>query len=251
MAMTLRGMKNVGEKKIVDMYVSDMQASQEKGKQTAISNELLPYLAGKVEKGAKNEFFLAMYDKLMNGYELTENMVNAVRKCMKQDAEREAQKDQPVDESKLPVKSFKVKQWWMKQNNLDSRVITGAVLRETSKAYLIKGHADMLENTCFCVRCGRELTEPASQITGMGVVCADKAGVPYDPTDVMSASPAKRKKIREQFITKLHNQQFEAWVPKSQIEEEYEAPKKAEKKPATKKAPAKKASAKKTTSKKK
>ena len=180
----------------------------------AQQEEFLPYLEEKLQK-KENEFFRSMYTKLTSGILLTENMVKALRKCMERDRNGYEQK-QPED---VLVLTLKVKQWWAKKHNLDSLIITGVVKAETQKAYLMEGHADMIEKLNYCVRCGRELTEPASMVTGMGKVCADKAGIPYDPEGVLGASKAERKKIRERFIRKLREQRFEAWVPKSQIDE--------------------------------
>lgn len=162
-------------------------------------------------------FFKAMYTTLENGTALSDGMVAALDKCMARDAEYEAKKDQPVDESKLPKITLKMRQWWIKENKLDSRVITGVILRETAKAYLIKGHADMVEAT-YCMRCGRELTEPASMVVGYGSECCEKLGIPY-PADIKAASKRERQAIRKKLLKVLHNQTFECWVPKSQIEE--------------------------------
>jgi len=165
------------------------------------------------------EFIHNMGTRLMQGQTLTENMVNALRKFTANDKPKAQANPQEARTITL-----KIRQWFMKTHGLDSRIITGKVIAETAKAYLIHGHADMLVNMCWCVRCGKELTEPASQITGMGETCAEKAGIPYDPEGVLRASKAERQKIREQFIRKLHNQKFEAWVPKSQVEEVLETP---------------------------
>ena len=68
------------------------------------------------------------------------------------------------------------------------------------------------------MRCGRELTEPASMVIGYGAICCAKLGVDY-PSDILTSSKKERLAIRKKLMTVLHNQTFEAWVPKSQIEE--------------------------------
>jgi len=161
-------------------------------------------------------FFSDMFKRINNGQVLTPNMITALRRCMGQDAER-SNPDKPVDEKDLPTMTFKMKQFWTKKNDLGSRVITGKVLRETHKAYLLKGHADMVEGS-WCMRCGRELTEPASMVIGYGAICCAKLGVDY-PSDILTSSKKERLAIRKKLMTVLHNQTFEAWVPKSQIEE--------------------------------
>lgn len=155
------------------------------------------------------------------GETLTPHMTEALDKCMardkpKADNEKTAE---PVDEKKLPKIKCKMRQWWMKENKLDSRVISGIILQETIKAYHVKGHADMVEGT-FCMRCGRELTEPASMVVGFGAECCEKLGLPY-PADIKEASKKEREAIRKKLTKVLHNQTFELWIPKSQIEEIY------------------------------
>lgn len=161
-----------------------------------------------------NDFIASMLVRMRNKRPLTENMVNALRKFMQPKQEHPRVKD----ESKLPKASFKVKQWWVKQNSINSRIVSGTILAETARAYLVKGYADMLENTSFCIRCGRELTEPASMVTGLGAICASKLGMPYQ-SDILSLPKKERQKIRQQYVALLNNQKFELWIPKSQVEE--------------------------------
>lgn len=196
--------------KAVQIPVSDLYISQRK--------EFLEWLNAKVETTTFS-FFTDMLERLFNNQTLTPNMVVALRKCVVQDAERKANKanpHKPVDEKDLPEVTFKMKQFWAKKNDLGSRVITGKVLRETAKAYLLKGHADMVEGS-WCMRCGRELTEPASMVIGYGAVCCEKLGISY-PSDILTSSKKERLAIRKKIMVVLHNQTFETWIPKSQIE---------------------------------
>jgi len=177
--------------------------------------EFGPWLVAKV-KTSTFAFFTDMLKKIDNEQVLTPNMVTALQKCMAQDTER-SNPPKPVDEKDLPEVTFKMKQFWTKKNDLGSRVITGKVLRETIKAYLLKGHADMVEGS-WCMRCGRELTEPASMVIGYGAICCEKLGISY-PSDILTSSKKERLAIRKKIMVLLHTQTFETWVPKSQIEE--------------------------------
>lgn len=213
--------KTMNDEEVKQTYIEDM--SYKTAEQKLLESQkadYLEYLEKKV-KESDFQFFSNMLDKLNAGRTLTGNMTAAIDRCIARDKEmkeRANKPQEPVDESKLPKVTFKMKQWWTMQNKINSRVISGIVLRETQKAYLVKGSADMVEGT-FCMRCGRELTEPASMLIGFGPDCCELLGIPY-PDDVKTASEAKRRAIREQLLKVLHDQQFELWVPKSQIQED-------------------------------
>lgn len=214
--MTLKANREVLNKRLEESTQEIVKEAKSKAILTAQRVEFLAYLQAKVAQKPEG-FFADMLARLGRDTELTENMANAIRKCMSGDIEREANKNKPVDESKLPKLTMKMRKWWTEQNNLDSRVITGIVLVETAKAYKMKGTADMIEGT-FCMRCDRELTEPASMVIGFGPICAGKLGIPY-PTDILTAPKKVRQAYRNELLNKLHDQKFELWVPKSQIQE--------------------------------
>ena len=148
---------------------------------------------------------------------LTDNMVNALRKCIARQAEWDAQKQQKAN-APIVRKSFKMKAWWCKANSMDSRVITCEIEAETAKAYKVKAHADIVSG-CWCMRCGQELTQPASFTIGFGEHCASEVGVPY-PKDLNNMSKSEIKKYRERLLGILRKQVFDGWLPKSQIVEE-------------------------------
>jgi Family of unknown function (DUF6011) len=209
------------EKKAVEKFKNDMENCKLNKQHEEQVKEFMEFLSETIrkahEKGKNVDFFNSMKSKLSTGVVLTDNMVSAIRKCMEREKqwakEKEAKKNEPAR-----VITLKIKPFLMKDLKIDSRLITGTVKAESAKAWLIEGHADMLENMCWCARCGKELTEPASQTTGYGAICAEKLGIPYDPKEVLGASKAKRAKIRKQFKQKLLNQKFERWIPKSQAE---------------------------------
>jgi hypothetical protein len=214
----LKGYKvlpKVTDAKVVEDFKKDMEASNANAAWEAQMKEFSVYLQEKLDKQPNNEFFQSMAKRLMFGT-LTENMVNAIRKCMERDNAPKEAKQQPVSAQRTIT--LKIKPWLMKGMGIDSRVITGIVKAESAKAYLIEGHADMIQNACWCMRCGRELTEPASQVTGFGEWCAAEVGVAYRG-DILTASAKERKAIRMEFVEKLHNQKFERWIPKSQVSE--------------------------------
>lgn len=181
----------------------------------AQEKEFGTFLAEELAKDRPFQFLKDMAEKHKAGELLSDNMKNAIRKCMQRAEDR---KKDASEDKELPTITLKIRQFLMLEMGIDSRVITGKVKAESAKAWLIDGHADMSINLSWCVRCGRELKEPASQLTGMGAVCAEKMGIPYDPKDVLSMPKKERDKIRKQFIKKLKNQKFERWIPKSQVE---------------------------------
>lgn len=217
---TMKGFKNFPktDTQVVVEFEKDMQAGKDAAALKEQAAEFTTYLQAKISKGGKVSFFESMFKKITDGVLLTENMINAVRKCMNEDSNKAAPApDAPIDYTKLPSMTLKMKQWWMKANKLESRVITGYIVKETAKAYLIHGHADMIEG-CWCMRCGRPLTLPASYTIGFGADCASKVGVPY-PGDLNTMSAKKKAAYKKTILKTLHNQKIEAWVPKSQVEE--------------------------------
>jgi hypothetical protein len=56
-------------------------------------------------------------------------------------------------------------------------------------------------------------------VIGFGEKCAAKVGVPY-PTDILQAPKKTRLAMRKKLLKVLHNQKFETWIPKSQIQED-------------------------------
>lgn len=229
-------MKAKRKPQTVIMAMSKEQRMEAKQKDTSLwVKQMAEFNAFLDEKtlGAHNDgkqifpFFMDMRVRLIDqGCLLTEKQCEALRKCMKREEEWKAQAKNKKEGKPLKNITLKIKPFLMKEMKLDSRVITGAVKAESAKAWLIEGKADMLENASWCVRCGRELSEPASQITGMGSTCASKAGVPYDSEGVLHMAKRQRTAIRKQFQTKLNAQTFERWIPKSQAEVLEEKPSK-------------------------
>jgi hypothetical protein len=167
------------------------------------------FLNKKLQEGTTSKFLLAMHERINNKQNLTENMLKALNDAMsREQANTSTEKDK---------KTFKMSKWWMRVNGFHSLVITAEVEIETAKAYKIKGHADIQEG-CWCMRCARPLTQPASFTIGYGAECASKIGVPY-PAELNKMSRDDIDAYREKVLGLLKEQTFEGWIPKSQIAE--------------------------------
>lgn len=177
--------------------------------------EFREYLKEKTKSAPDNKFFSKMLLCIQFGEELTENMENAIRKCIANDEVRKKRQNAKPEE--LPTITLKLKRWLMKEIGIDSLVITGKVRWESTKAWMIEGYADMPADCSFCVRCGRPLTEPASIIAGMGAICAEKAQHPY-PAELLNLPAKQKHAYRKKLQAVLQNQKFERIIPKSQAE---------------------------------
>lgn len=85
--------------------------------------------------------------------------------------------------------------------------LDGNVIRQTEKAFLIEGTAEV-RPSIDCLRCGRELTHPISQMVGYGPVCSQELGI--DRPDMSSAEA-----FAEQIKTST---KFSAWFPRAYTE---------------------------------
>jgi len=74
-----------------------------------------------------------------------------------------------------------------------SRELEGEVIARTSRAILFRGKAVVRESR-FCLRCDREITNPASILVGYGPECAKKLLIGHpgrlDPTDAAAVRAA-------------------------------------------------------------
>ncbi len=85
--------------------------------------------------------------------------------------------------------------------------LDGHVVRQTEKAFLIEGTAEV-RPSINCLRCGRELTHPVSQMVGYGPFCSQELGI--DRPDMSSAEA-----FAEQIKTST---KFSAWFPRAHTE---------------------------------
>jgi hypothetical protein len=209
------------DKALTDAYTKDMEKAKLNGAYQKQIEEFGTFLTEASKKTKPFQFLLDMKAKHDEGAVFTDNMANAVRKCMEREKEwtkQNEEKKKASEAGNYPTITLKIKPFLMKSLGIDSRIITGKVKAESAKAWLVEGYADMLTDMTFCARCSKQLTEPASMVTGFGATCADRLGIPYDPAGVLGMSKAERKKVRQQFVKKLNNQKFERWIPKSQAE---------------------------------
>jgi hypothetical protein len=158
----------------------------------------------------KSGFIVAMHEKLTNNQPLTPNMIAALNRCIESEA--------VLESKKVVEKTFKIKKFLMRTLNIDSRYIKVNVEKETGRAYKVTGMADFYK-TSNCVRCGRQLTQPASFTIGFGPECASILGIEY-PKALNSMDEEAAGVYRAMIIGKLHSQKVDAWIPKSQIEKE-------------------------------
>lgn len=81
----------------------------------------------------------------------------------------------------------------MEKHNLASRELEGEVIAQTAKAIRFRGKAVVRESR-FCLRCDREITNPASILVGYGPECARKLLMMHpgrrDPTDAAAVRAA-------------------------------------------------------------
>src|SRR5690606_40655657 len=79
----------------------------------------------------------------------------------------------------------RVPAWFADKHQLVSRELEGEVIAQTAKAILLRGKAVVRESR-YCLRCDREITNPASILVGYGPECARKLlksppAPPYPP----------------------------------------------------------------------
>jgi hypothetical protein len=178
-----------------------------------MNKNYVEFLNNVVAGGTTSKFLIAMHERVQAGIGLTDNMVKAL-----DDAMSRVSKVQAVQN---PTVTMKVRKWWMNANNIDSRVITVSIERETEKAFKVVGHAD-ISNGSWCMRCGRALTQPASFSIGFGADCASKIGIPY-PSELNKMSTLEIERYRQELLGKLREQKIATWLPKSQIEDIFES----------------------------
>lgn len=164
-------------------------------------------------------FLKGMQEHIEKKEMLSEKMVQVLKDMQVKDRTYEASKIKQDREAGKPVATLGVlvKRWWATKNQLNCRTFTFDVYVETPRAYKVKGTADIIEGT-FCFRCGKQLTEVASQTIGFGEICAKKVGVPY-PVNIVQATKEERDSYREKVQKIVKDVAFEGWLPKSMVSE--------------------------------
>lgn len=157
------------------------------------------------------DFILSLKTQLLvKGY-LSDKQISAAERCMK--------KDKPTlpkgpNLSLKPGQVLEVTKGFAKkiaEKNSSSATFFNfeviEVLAETAKALLIKTKASA-KVTSHCCVCGRELTDPASIMSGIGPICAENNNLPHGDVDLTKA-------MLEEMASK--EVQLETWIPKSAI----------------------------------
>ena len=98
--------------------------------------------------------------------------------------------------------------WLARDRGLPLEVVVKTVHRETERAVLVSGHGH-IHPSVFCLRCKRELTNPASRVVGIGPECCSLLGVVRPDLD-------DAKVLNDQLVAATTFS--ELWLPKSQIE---------------------------------
>lgn len=107
------------------------------------------------------------------------------------------------------VPGFDFMQKWNHDNPMPLRTMVGTIEKETRGMVYMKLHGQA-EPVVKCMRCGRTLTNPISQLYGIGPECMSKLGFVCDINEVDT--------IKKQLI----DIQWEGWIIKSAITEKEE-----------------------------
>src|SRR5690606_30255491 len=102
---------------------------------------------------------------------------------------------------------IRIPQWFMERHELVSRELDGEVIARTSRAILFRGKAVVRESR-FCLRCDREITNPASILVGYGPECARKL-LKYHPGHLDPTNAEAVRRALEQMGD------VEIWIPLS------------------------------------
>lgn len=159
------------------------------------------------------EFLLSLKTQLLvKGY-LSDKQISAAERCMQNASKPKLEVVKP----EFSVKNgqvLEVKKSFAQKiaESHDSSVTffnfeVLEVKAETHRAVLIKTRASA-KVTSHCTVCGRTLTDPASIMSGIGPVCAEKHGIPYGS---LEATKAHMEHLA------IKQAEFETWIPKSVI----------------------------------
>ncbi len=107
---------------------------------------------------------------------------------------------------------IEVESWIAKEKNITTTLKVLDVIRQTEKAVNLRVQAKP-KKTRNCLRCGKELSHPASVHIGLGKKCAKALGISWDlPED------AGGQEI-EDFKDKVRKIEKKVWIPRSAIVE--------------------------------
>lgn len=114
--------------------------------------------------------------------------------------------------------SFDFMAKWNDDNPMPLRTMIGTIEKETKGMVYMKLHGDIIaEQTHFCMKCGRPITNPVSQFFGMGPECGGHNYVnPFESEEELKSVVESYRRNYLQNIT------WEGWIIKSAIESQEE-----------------------------
>lgn len=114
--------------------------------------------------------------------------------------------------------SFDFMAKWNDDNPMPLRTMIGTIEKETKGMVYMKLHGDIVaEQTHFCMKCGRPITNPVSQFFGMGPECG---GHNYtNPFESEEELKSVVENYRRNYLQKIT---WEGWIIKSAIESQEE-----------------------------
>ena len=101
---------------------------------------------------------------------------------------------------------------WNKDIPMPLRTMVGKKIRETNGMVYMELHGDIIEEKAsFCMKCGRQLTNPVSQYFGIGPECGG-----HNYTHPFDTDEELREAVRA-YKEELKNLKWEGWVIRSSI----------------------------------
>lgn len=102
---------------------------------------------------------------------------------------------------------------WNNNIPMPLRVMVGTIEKETAGMVYANLHGEIItRETQFCMKCGKEITNPISRLFGLGPVCGGHNYVnPFSSDEELNAAVEKYRTER------LHNITWSGWIIKSAI----------------------------------
>lgn len=112
--------------------------------------------------------------------------------------------------TKQATPEFDFMKKWNNDVPMPMRIMVGKKLKETRGMVYMDLHCDIVDNI-YCMKCGRELTNPVSQYFGIGPECG---GHFYDNP---FSSESELHKAVDEYKKQLHEIKWSGWIIKSAI----------------------------------
>ena len=109
--------------------------------------------------------------------------------------------------------SFDFMAKWNDDNPMPLRTMIGTIEKETKGMVYMKLHGDIIaEQTHFCMKCGRPITNPVSQFFGMGPEC-----VGHNYTNPFESEEELKSVVESYRRNYLQKITWEGWIIRSSI----------------------------------